>query len=136
MIVTILLPDPAIKTHVRRLLSPGQEICEVDSATNISNCPRVGGEKHTTRVTTSSSNYDKKKGRKQQDSPELPVGSPQAPTGANQYATRSNGSYSDASGSSEFEALLPPTDSFKEEERAQWEPLSGEKFSRQKNTPR
>lgn len=124
--------DPAIKAHVRRLLSPGQPVCdETDSskisleATTPANNPR----------TVSSGNGEGTELRKP-GTPELPGGSPQEPTGATQYATRSNGSYSDASGSSELEALLPPMDSFKEEERAQWEPLSGDKFSRQKNTPR
>ncbi|XP_011303064.1 PH and SEC7 domain-containing protein 2 isoform X2 [Fopius arisanus] len=119
--------DPAIKAHVRRLLAPGQEFVDEVS------CPRVGVDG---RANSGNSEEKKKKvkGRKG-GSPELPVGSPQAPTGA-QYASRSNGSYSDASGSSEFEAILPVTDSFKEEERAQWEPLSGDKFTRQKNTPR
>ncbi|OAD61639.1 PH and SEC7 domain-containing protein 3 [Eufriesea mexicana] len=124
--------DPAIKAHVRRLLSPGQPTCdETDSskisheATTLANNPRP----------VSSSNDEDTEPRKP-GTPELPGGSPQEPTGATQYTTRSNGSYSDASGSSELEALLPPVDSFKEEERAQWEPLSGDKFSRQKNTPR
>nr|XP_031844828.1 PH and SEC7 domain-containing protein 2 isoform X4 [Nomia melanderi] len=124
--------DPAIKAHVRRLLSPGQPVCdETDSskisheATTLANNPR----------SISSGNSEDSDSRKTR-TPELPGGSPQEPTGASQYTTRSNGSYSDASGSSELEALLPPVDSFKEEERAQWEPLSGEKFTRQKNTPR
>ncbi|XP_076677683.1 exchange factor for Arf 6 isoform X7 [Andrena cerasifolii] len=125
--------DPAIKAHVRRLLSPGQLACdETDSskisheATTLANNPRA----------VSSGNGEDTGSRKPR-TPELPGGSPQDPTGATtQYATRSNGSYSDASGSSELEALLPPIDSFKEEERAQWEPLSGDKFTRQKNTPR
>ena len=117
---------------MRRLLSPGQPACdETDSsnisheATTLANNPRP----------VSSGNGEDTEPRKP-GTPELPGGSPQEPTGATQYATRSNGSYSDASGSSELEALLPPVDSFKEEERAQWEPLSGDKFSRQKNTPR
>ncbi|XP_076394724.1 exchange factor for Arf 6 isoform X2 [Megachile rotundata] len=125
--------DPAIKAHVRRLLSPGQPACdETDSskisheATTIANNPKS---------TVPSGNGEDTEPRKP-GTPELPSGSPQEPTGATQYATRSNGSYSDASGSSELEALLPPVDSFKEEERAQWEPLSGDKFNRQKNTPR
>lgn len=118
---------------MRRLLSPGQLACdETDSskisheATTLANNPRA----------VSSGNGEDTGSRKPR-TPELPGGSPQEPTGATtQYATRSNGSYSDASGSSELEALLPPIDSFKEEERAQWEPLSGDKFTRQKNTPR
>ncbi|XP_033343757.1 PH and SEC7 domain-containing protein 2 isoform X9 [Bombus vosnesenskii] len=124
--------DPAIKAHVRRLLSPGQPACDETDSTKISheamtfpNNPRP----------VSSGNGEDMEPRKP-GTPELPGGSPQEPTAAKQYATRSNGSYSDASGSSELEALLPPVDSFKEEERAQWEPLSGDKFSRQKNTPR
>lgn len=117
---------------MRRLLSPGQPVCdETDSskisheATNLASNPRP----------VSSGNGENTEPRKP-GTPELPGGSPQELTGATQYATRSNGSYSDASGSSELEALLPPVDSFKEEERAQWEPLSGDKFNRQKNTPR
>ncbi|XP_076241756.1 exchange factor for Arf 6 isoform X2 [Calliopsis andreniformis] len=125
--------DPAIKAHVRRLLSPGQLACdETDSskisheATTLVNNPRA----------VSSGNGENTESKKP-GTPELPGGSPREPTGATtQYTTRSNGSYSDASGSSELEALLPPVDSFKEEERAQWEPLSGEKFTRQKNMPR
>ncbi|XP_015127362.1 PH and SEC7 domain-containing protein 2 isoform X2 [Diachasma alloeum] len=123
--------DPAIKAHVRRLLAPGQELLDEVS------CPRVCADGRTNLGNYDEQKKKKVKGRKA-GSPELALGSPQAvvPAGA-QYASRSNGSYSDASGSSEFEALLPVnTDSFKEEERAQWEPLSGDKFSRQKNTPR
>ncbi|XP_063990262.1 PH and SEC7 domain-containing protein isoform X2 [Diachasmimorpha longicaudata] len=119
--------DPAIKAHVRRLLAPGHEFLDEVS------CPRVCVDGRG-NLANCDEKKKKVKGRKA-GSPELALGSPQAPPGA-QYASRSNGSYSDASGSSEFEALLPVTDSFKEEERAQWEPLSGDKFSRQKNTPR
>lgn len=117
---------------MRRLLSPGQPACDETDSAKISheamtfpNNPRP----------VSSGNGEDMEPRKP-GTPELPGGSPQEPTAAKQYTTRSNGSYSDASGSSELEALLPPVDSFKEEERAQWEPLSGDKFSRQKNTPR
>ncbi|XP_076650495.1 exchange factor for Arf 6 isoform X2 [Halictus rubicundus] len=124
--------DPAIKAHVRRLLSPGQPACdETDNskisheATTVANNP----------LSISSGNGEDSDSRKT-GTPELPGGSPQEPTGASQYTTRSNGSYSDASGSSELEALLQPVDSFKEEERTQWKPLSGEKFTRQNNTPR
>ena len=80
--------------------------------------------------------YEEKCGKKT-GSPELSsISLPQNPTGVSQNVVRSNGSCSDASGSSETEALFPQLDSFKEEERAQWEPLSGDKFGRQKNTPR
>lgn len=126
--------DPAIKAHVKRLLSPGQAICDGDVSTN--NCSRIGVDKNSHNICGNNCDDKKKKICRKSNSPELPIGSPQAPIGASQYETRSNGTYSDASGSSEFEALLPPTDSFKEEERTQWEPLSGDKFNRQKNTPR
>ncbi|XP_054005174.1 PH and SEC7 domain-containing protein isoform X5 [Hylaeus anthracinus] len=125
--------DPAIKAHVRRLLTPGQPVCDETDSSKISH--EVTTLASNPRAVTSG-NGEKTESRKP-GTPELPGGSPQEPTGATQYATRSNGSYSDASGSSELEALLPPVvDSFKEEERAQWEPLSGDKFTRQKNTPR
>ncbi|KAK0098521.1 hypothetical protein PV326_007384 [Microctonus aethiopoides] len=126
--------DPAIKAHVKRLLSPGQAICDGDVSTN--NCSRIGVDKNSHNIGGNNCDDKKKKICRKSNSPELPIGSPQAPIGASQYETRSNGTYNDASGSSEFEALLPPTDSFKEEERTQWEPLSGDKFNRQKNTPR
>lgn len=117
---------------MRRLLSPGQQACdETDSS-------KIFHEGTTLAINprpVSSGNGENTESRKP-GTPELPGGSPQEPTGATQYTTRSNGSYSDASGSSELETLLPPLDSFKEEERAQWEPLSGDKFTRQKNTPR
>ncbi|XP_060825534.1 PH and SEC7 domain-containing protein isoform X10 [Bombus pascuorum] len=124
--------DPAIKAHVRRLLSPGQPACDETDSTKI---PHEAMTFVNNPRPVSSGNGEDMEPRKP-GTPELPGGSPQEPTAAKQYATRSNGSYSDASGSSELEALLPPVDSFKEEERAQWEPLSGDKFSRQKNTPR
>jgi len=82
-----------------------------------------------------SDNVEKKELKKTPITPEMSANSPTlTPTPAT--TTRSNGSCSDASLSSELEALLPPVDHFKEEERTQWEPLSAEKFSRQKNTPR
>ncbi|KZC14997.1 PH and SEC7 domain-containing protein 3 [Dufourea novaeangliae] len=124
--------DPAIKAHVRRLLSPGQPACDETDTSKISHEAATLASNPRSVSSGNGEDTDSRKTR----TPELPVGSPHEPTGANQYATRSNGSYSDASGSSELEALLPPIDSFKEEERAQWEPLSGEKFNRQKNTPR
>lgn len=119
---------------MRRLLSPGQPIRECTDPTRRSCRQQQVVDPENNSSTRQTVNYEDKK--RKPGSPELPVGSPKAPIGATQYATRSNGSYSDASGSSEFEALLPQIDSFKEEERAQWEPLSGDKFSRQKNTPR
>ncbi|XP_015606332.1 PH and SEC7 domain-containing protein 2 isoform X2 [Cephus cinctus] len=122
--------DPAIKARVRRFLSPGQESEDLE----VTNASRTTSSEGNPRERSSGSCEEKEK--RKSASPDLAVGSPQGPTGASQYATRSNGSYSDASGSSELEALLPQVDSFKEEERAQWEPLSGDKFSRQKNTPR
>lgn len=133
-----LIADPAIKAHVRRLLSPGHQTRECVETTSRSCRQQSGGgeEVSTENNSRQTGNHEDKSVNRKSSSPELPIGSPQAPIGASQYATRSNGSYSDASGSSEFEALLPQIDSFKEEERAQWEPLSGDKFSRQKNTPR
>ncbi|XP_043288951.1 PH and SEC7 domain-containing protein isoform X3 [Venturia canescens] len=130
--------DPAIKAHVRRLLSPGQQTRDCTETSSRSCRQQSGGGEEVSSENHSrqTENHEDKSVNRKSSSPELPVGSPQAPIGASQYATRSNGSYSDASGSSEFEALLPQIDSFKEEERAQWEPLSGDKFSRQKNTPR
>lgn len=108
-----------MKAHVRRLLLPGQPTNEEESITesSIENLPVSKDDKELTEVSSA-------------DSP-TPV--------TMTAATRSNGSCSDASVSSELEALLPTTvDHFKEEERSQWEPLgtSGEKFARQKNTPR
>lgn len=109
-----------MKAHVRRLLSPGQPTNEEESTTESSKenpPPASKDDKETTEVSS--------------------VGSPTPVTMTT--ATRSNGSCSDASVSSELEALLPAAvDHFKEEERSQWEPLgtSGEKFARQKNTPR
>lgn len=129
----MLLLDPAIKARVRRLLSPGHPACEEFEVSR-----RLPSDTTGTEV-PSSDNHEGKDPRKP-GSPEVAVGSPQAPSGANNYATttRTNGSYSDAgSCSSELEALLPQADSFKEEERAQWEPLSSvDKFNRQKNPPR
>ncbi|KAK2588283.1 hypothetical protein KPH14_004304 [Odynerus spinipes] len=129
--------DPAIKAHVRRLLSPGDATTEEDASEVVKSCREGTTVAQNSRdaKSSSSSGYENEESRKS-GSPVLPVGSPQGPQGATQYSTRSNGSYSDPSGSSDLEALLPPMDSFKEEERAQWEPLSGEKFGRQKNTPR
>ncbi|XP_076629899.1 exchange factor for Arf 6 isoform X7 [Colletes latitarsis] len=124
--------DPGIKAHVRRLLSPGQPVCDETDSSKISHEVTILAS--NPRAVTSGNGENTESGKP--GTPELPCGSLQEPTGATQYATRSNGSYSDASGSSELEALLPPVDSFKEEERAQWEPLSGDKFTRQKNTPR
>ncbi|XP_046740629.1 PH and SEC7 domain-containing protein isoform X6 [Diprion similis] len=118
--------DPAIKARVRRLLSPGHPACEEFDVSRTTF--------DTNSQEKSSSNHEGKDHRKP-GTPELAVGPPQAPTGS-YYATRTNGSYSDASCSSELEALLPQVDSFKEEERAQWEPLSADKFNRQKNPPR
>ncbi|XP_029034753.2 PH and SEC7 domain-containing protein isoform X1 [Osmia bicornis bicornis] len=125
--------DPAIKAHVRRLLSPGQPACDETDSSKITH--EAATIANNPKSAVSSGNGEDTEPRKP-GTPELPSGSPQEPTSATQYATRSNGSYSDASGSSELEALLPPVDSFKEEERAQWEPLSADKFTRQKNTPR
>lgn len=58
-------------------------------------------------------------------------------------ANYSNGSCSDASVSSDLEALIPTAckqtplhDSFEEEERVQWEPLGADKFAKHKNPPR
>ncbi|CAD1475438.1 unnamed protein product, partial [Heterotrigona itama] len=141
------LGDPAIKAHVRRLLSPGQPACDETDSSKISHEATTLANNPPRPVSSANNNNNNNNNNgtteenteppRKPGTPELPAGSPQEPTGATQYATRSNGSYSDASGSSELEALLPPVDSFKEEERAQWEPLShGDKFSRQKNTPR
>jgi PH/SEC7 domain-containing protein len=80
-----------------------------------------------------SGNADSKELKKTQKMPEVSTDSPAL---ASASATKSNGSCSDASVSSELEALLPSVDHFKEEERTQWEPLCAEKFPRQKNTPR
>lgn len=117
--------DPAVKAHVRRLLSPGQpsnnEESNIESSKDIpENKGNVEGGKSDATSEVSSA-----------DSPTPMLMS--ATT-----TTRSNGSCSDASVSSELEALLPSTmDRFKEEERSQWEPLAiDEKFARQKNTPR
>ncbi|XP_046616044.1 PH and SEC7 domain-containing protein isoform X2 [Neodiprion virginianus] len=118
--------DPAIKARVRRLLSPGHPACEEFDASRTTS--------DTNSQEKSSSNHEGKDHLKP-GTPELAVSQPQAHTGP-YYATRTNGSYSDASCSSELEALLPQVDSFKEEERAQWEPLSADKFNRQKNPPR
>ncbi|XP_057331974.1 PH and SEC7 domain-containing protein isoform X3 [Microplitis mediator] len=138
--------DPAIKAHVKRLLSPGQGICEAELSTN--SCPSrvVGVDKNSHNNTTTNSLATKTLGNCEDKNNIKSVNcifdnnssdnSLPSVESVNQYAKRSNGSYSDASGSSEFEALLPSADSFKEEERAQWEPLSGEKFTKQKNTPR
>lgn len=114
------LADPAVKAHVRRLLSPGQPTNEEESTTESSKENPLPASKDDKELADVSS-----------------TGSPTPMTMT--AATRSNGSCSDASVSSELEALLPAAvDHFKEEERSQWEPLgtSGEKFARQKNTPR
>jgi len=111
-----------VKAHVRRLLSPEQTSNEED--TEFSNAILTNNPKNV----TSSDNVENKEFGK---TPEMSADSSMPVA-----TTRSNGSYSDASLSSELEALLPPVDHFKEEERTQWEPLSAEKFPRQKNTPR
>lgn len=121
--------DPAVKAHVRRLLSPGQPM--KDEGTESSKDVLANNPNNI----VASGNVEKKELKKTPVTPEMSADSPTlTPTPAT--TTRSNGSCSDASLSSELEALLPPVDHFKEEERTQWEPLSGEKFSRQKNTPR
>ncbi|XP_033214100.1 PH and SEC7 domain-containing protein 2 isoform X2 [Belonocnema kinseyi] len=122
--------DPAIKSYVRRLLCSGQPTCEGAESLKLF---RTGIENNSRN--RSSGNGDER-GGKNSGSELSPISLPQNPPGVPQNAVRSNGSCSDASGSSEIEALLPQFDSFKEEERAQWEPLSGDKFGRQKNTPR
>lgn len=109
-----------MKAHVRRLLSPGQP--SNNEETEFSNAILTNNPKNV----ASSCNVENKEFGK---TPEMSADS------STVVATRSNGSYSDASLSSELEALLP-VDHFKEEERTQWEPLSAEKFPRQKNTPR
>ncbi|XP_048514611.1 PH and SEC7 domain-containing protein isoform X2 [Athalia rosae] len=119
--------DPAIKARVRRLLSPGHPACEEFFPAQTSASDTDSQEEAT-------GNREKIERRKP-ETPEVTIGSTHLPI-VTQYATRTNGSYSDASGSSELEALLPQADSFKEEERAQWEPLSVDKFNRQKNPPR
>ncbi|XP_074094619.1 exchange factor for Arf 6 isoform X3 [Cotesia typhae] len=125
--------DPAIKSHVKRLLSSGQGICEAELSTN-----SCGKNSHNSTGSNSNAVNCEDKSTKKTNLifDNLSDNSLPSVESVNQYAKRTNGSYSDASGSSEFEALLPPADSFKEEERAQWEPLSGEKFAKQKNTPR
>jgi len=124
-----LCTDPAVKAHVRRLLSPEQPMKDEDIKSSkdvLANNPKN---------IIASSNVEKKELKKTSITPEMSANSPTLiPTPAT--TTRSNGSCSDASLSSELEALLPPVDHFKEEERTQWEPLSAEKFSRQKNAPR
>lgn len=122
-----LYTDPAVKAHVRRLLSPAQP--SNDSNTESSKNILVNNPKNV----ATSGNIENKEPKK---TPGMPEVSANSPTPTPVAATRSNGSCSDASVSSELEALLPPVDNFKEEERAQWEPLSAEKFPRQKNTPR
>lgn len=124
--------DPAVKTRVQRLLSPGHLIYE--DSEEIVDPPRSDPDCRPRETKSSNLDYEDRGNSRKSGSPELPVGSPHAPTGASQCG--SNGSYSDASGSSELEALLPQADSFKEEQRTQWEPLSGDKFNRPKNTPR
>ncbi|XP_011331529.1 PH and SEC7 domain-containing protein 1 isoform X2 [Ooceraea biroi] len=119
--------DPAVKAHVRRLLSPGQPMNDEDTTAS----KDVLTNKSQKAVT--SGNGDNKELKKTQRMPEA---SADSPTPASASATRSNGSCSDASVSSELEVLLPSVDHFKEEERTQWEPLCAEKFPRQKNTPR
>ncbi|KAI4497784.1 hypothetical protein M0802_007110 [Mischocyttarus mexicanus] len=140
------MADPAIKAHVRRLLSPGDVTIEENAASEIAKSTREGSSiaQNSRDVKSSSSSGCENEESRKSGSPVLAVSSLKGPQsvgggggggGATQYFTRSNGSYSDPSSSSDLEALLPPMDSFKEEERAQWEPLSGEKFGRQKNTP-
>ncbi|XP_044005287.1 PH and SEC7 domain-containing protein-like isoform X2 [Aphidius gifuensis] len=109
-----LKKDPAIKAHVQRLLAPGN---------STSNCQQIGDNNEI-------NNYDDRNNKKLNDN--------NITDDINKYKKKkSNGSYTtDASGSSEFDTLLPSVDSFKEEEREQWEPLSGDKFPRPKNTPR
>lgn len=107
---------------MRRLLSPGQ--LSNDEDTESSNAILTNNPKNV----AASGNVEGKEFGK---TSEMSTDASMLPT-----STRSNGSYSDASISSELEALLPPVDHFKEEERTQWEPLSAEKFPRQKNTPR
>ncbi|XP_072759646.1 PH and SEC7 domain-containing protein isoform X2 [Anoplolepis gracilipes] len=114
--------DPAVKAHVRRLLSPGQPLNNEETE-----CSKAILTNNPKNVASSGNVENKEFGK----TPEMSADSSMPIVG-----TRSNGSYSDASLSSELEALLPPVDHFKEEERTQWEPLSAEKFPRQKNTPR
>lgn len=116
-----------MKAHVRRLLSSGQPTYEY---TEPSKEVPTSNPKSTISV-----DLDDREARKPSIT-EVSASSAQGTVGATHYATRSNGSCSDASVSSELEALLPPVDNFKEEDRAQWEPLSTDKFARQKNTPR
>ncbi|XP_043479328.1 PH and SEC7 domain-containing protein isoform X1 [Leptopilina heterotoma] len=123
--------DPAIKAHIRRLLCSGQAVCE---DTESLKAFRAGIENNSRNRST---NCDERSA-KNSELTELSISLPQNPTGVQQQqnAVRSNGSCSDASGSSEMDVVIPQFDNFKEEERAQWEPLSGDKFGRQKNTPR
>ena len=131
----LFIADPAIKVHVRRILSPGELIRECSEPSNRS-CRQQGGAENNSTNRHTANYEDKKSINRKPGIPELPSSTSHGAIDASQYAARSNGSYSDASGSSEFESLLPQIDSFKEEERAQWEPLFGDKFSRQKNPPR
>lgn len=116
------LADPAVKAHVRRLLSPAQPSNNQES--NMESSKDVLEDKD---------NVDCGK------SAVIPeVSSTYSPTPTSTIATtKSNGSCSDASVSSELEALLPSAvDHFNEGKRSQWEPLFAEKFAHQKNTPR
>lgn len=129
---SFLFLDPAIKAHIRRLLCSGQTVCE---DTESLKAFRAGIENNSRNRST---NCDERSA-KNSELTELSISLPQNPTGVQQQqqnAVRSNGSCSDASGSSEMDVVIPQFDNFKEEERAQWEPLSGDKFGRQKNTPR
>lgn len=122
--------DPAIKAHIRRLLYSDQEVCD---DTESLKAFRTGIENNSRN--RSSGNCDDRNSGKNSELSELSsISLPQ--NSSEVHNVRSNGSCSDASGSSEMEVVIPQFDNFKEEERAQWEPLSGDKFGRQKNTPR
>ncbi|XP_011498083.1 PREDICTED: PH and SEC7 domain-containing protein 2 isoform X2 [Ceratosolen solmsi marchali] len=118
-VILKLRRDPDIKAHVRRLLSPAETVSK-DS------------EKREQR------SLDILHRKSSPTSPESVVDPSQQQLKTNYSShSRSNGSCSDPSGSSDLEVLIPHQfDSFKEEERMQWEPLAADMFTKQKNPPR
>ncbi|XP_034937537.1 PH and SEC7 domain-containing protein isoform X2 [Chelonus insularis] len=120
--------DPAIKAQVKKLLSCEREIGDVESSAD--SCIKT---KQNCKSTVS--NYAETSKKDQQDHSATQSSDIQVTTEVSRYEKR-NGSYNDASGPSKFEVLLQSSDNFKEEIRTQWEPLSADKFSRHKNTPR
>ncbi|XP_058805459.1 LOW QUALITY PROTEIN: PH and SEC7 domain-containing protein [Phymastichus coffea] len=116
--------DPDIKAHVLRLLSPAETIGAQPDKGPAGPPAEAAGVQPAAMAACAQ-----------------PPAPDRAPSGYASSHSRSNGSCSDASASSDLEALLPAVrgqqhDSFLEEERLQWEPLGTDKFAKHKNPPR